>query len=40
MTKSNFGNPTSYETKSITIDGEDIIGIFFSLSIYEEVYRP
>ena len=40
MTQSNFGSPTQYETTKIEIDGEDIVGIFFSISIFEDVYRP
>ena len=40
MTQSNFGNPTQYETTSITIDGEDIVGVFYSISIFEDIYRP
>ena len=37
---SNFGSPTQYETSSITIDGEDVVGIFLSISIFEDIYRP
>jgi hypothetical protein len=40
MTQSNFGSPTQYETTKIEIDGEDIVGVFFSISIFEDVYRP
>ncbi len=40
MTQSSFGNPTQYETTSIKIDGLDVRGIFFSISLYEDVYRP
>ena len=40
MTQSNFGVPTQYEISEITIDDEDVIGIFFSISIYENIYMP
>ena len=40
MTQSNFSNPTQFEITEITIDGQDITGIFFALSIYEDIYRP
>lgn len=33
-------NPTQYEINSITIKGEDVIGLFSSLSIYEDIYIP
>lgn len=40
MTQSNFGSPTQFEISEITIDGEDVIGIFFSISVYETIYSP
>ncbi len=40
MTQSNFGNPTQFEITSITIDGENVAGIFFSISVFEDIYRP
>ena len=40
MTQSNFGDPTQYEISRITIDGIDITGIMFAISIYEDIYRP
>ncbi len=40
MTQSNFGNPTQFEVTSITIDGQDVRGIFFSISVFEDIYRP
>lgn len=40
MSQSTFGNPTQFEISSITIDGEDIVGIFQSISIFEDIYRP
>ena len=40
MTQSTFGNPTQFETTRITIDGIDVVGIFFSVSIFEDIYRP
>ena len=35
-----FGDPTQYEVASVTIDGEDVIGLMVGLSIYEDIYRP
>ena len=35
-----FGDPTQFEIGSITIDGNDIVGLFSSISIYEDIYRP
>ena len=40
MTQSTFGSPTQFETTRITIDGIDVVGIFFSVSIFEDIYRP
>ena len=40
MTQSNFGNPTQYEMTKMEVDGEDVTGIFFSISIFEDIYRP
>ena len=37
---SNFSLPSQFEISSITIDGEDVIGIFFSISLHEDIYRP
>ena len=40
MTQSTFGSPTQYEIEKMTIDGEDVIGLFLSISIYENIYTP
>ena len=40
MTSSNFGSPTQYEISEITIDGQDVEGIFFSISVFETIYSP
>ena len=40
MSQTNFSNPTQFETTEIKIDGQDVRGIFFSLSVYEDIYRP
>jgi hypothetical protein len=40
MSSSNFGLPTQFEVTNISIDGQDIQGIFMSISIYEDIYRP
>ncbi len=40
MSESTFSNPTQFETTEIKIDGQDVRGIFFSLSIFEDIYRP
>ena len=40
MSETTFSNPTQFETTEIKIDGQDVRGIFFSLSIYEDIYRP
>ena len=40
MTQSNFGNPTQYRVGDIKIGDESITGVFFSLSIYENLYTP
>ena len=40
MTQSNFNDGTQYEITEITIDGEDVAGLFFSISIYESIYSP
>lgn len=38
--QSTFGNPTQYRVTSLTIDGQDVIGLFYALSIYENLYIP
>ena len=38
MTESNFGDPTQFELTEITIDEQDVRGIFFGISIYENIY--
>jgi len=40
MTQSNFGSPTQYEIGEIKIKDEDVIGVFFAISIYETIYSP
>ena len=35
-----FSDPTQYSLDEITIDGESVIGLFFSLSIYENIFSP
>ncbi len=35
-----FDNPTQFENTEIEIDGEDVRGIFESVSIFEDIYRP
>lgn len=37
---STYGDPTQFEISSITIDGQDVVGLFSSISIYEDIYRP
>ena len=36
----NFTDPTQYQIDSITIDGIDVVGLFFSISIFENIYSP
>jgi hypothetical protein len=38
MTESNFGDPTQFELTEIMIDEQDVRGIFFAISIYENIY--
>ena len=40
MSESNFGAPTQFETTEIKIDGQDVRGIFTSISVFEDIYRP
>ena len=40
MTQSNFGSPTQFEITEIKIDGQDVNGIFFSISVFENLYSP
>lgn len=35
-----FSLPSQVQIDKVTIDGQDIIGIFYSLSIFEDIYRP
>ena len=37
---SDFTEPTQFTIGEITIDGKDVIGLFFSISIYENIYSP
>ena len=36
----NFTDPTQFQIDSISIDGNDVIGLFFSISIFENIYSP
>jgi hypothetical protein len=40
MSETTFSNPTQFETTEIKIDDQDIRGIFSSLSVFEDIYRP
>ena len=40
MSSNNFVDPTDYQVDSITIDGIDVVGLFFSISIFENIYSP
>ncbi len=40
MSESTFGTPSQFETTEIKIDGQDVRGIFSSLSVFEDIYRP
>ena len=40
MTSSSFGVPTQYEVQEMKIGDEDVVGLFVSLSIYENIYTP
>ena len=37
---SNFSLPTQYSIDKIEIDGNDVIGLFSSIDVYENIYRP
>ena len=39
-TQTTFDNPSQFETTEITIDGQDVVGLFFSISLYEDIYKP
>ena len=40
MSQTTFDNPTQFETTEIKIDGQDVRGIFRSVQIFEDIYRP
>ncbi len=40
MSESNFGSPTQYETTEVKIDGQDVRGLYNSISVFEDIYRP
>jgi len=40
MSSSKMGYPAQYNITKLTIDGNDIIGLFQNLSLYEDIYRP
>ena len=37
---SQFDLPNEFECKQLTIDGNDVIGLFASLSVFENIYTP
>lgn len=39
-TQTTFDNPSQFETTEITIDDQDVRGLFQSVSIFEDIYRP
>lgn len=40
MSESNFSAPSQVQVTKLTIDGQDVMGIYMSLSFYEDIYRP
>ena len=36
----NFGFPTQFRTKELTIDGEDISALFVNIEIFENIFIP
>ena len=40
MTQSYFSDPSQFQNVRIAIDGKDIRGLFLSISIFEDIYRP
>ena len=40
MASNDFGNPTQYKVEVVEIDGVDVIGLFQSISIYENIFSP
>ena len=40
MSETTFSTPTQYKIKTITIDGEDIVGLFYFLDIFENIFSP
>ena len=36
----NFTDPTQFQIDTISIDGNDVIGLFSSISIFENIYSP
>ena len=40
MSESNFSSPNQFENTEIKIDGQDVRGLFLSVSIFEDIYRP
>ena len=37
---SKFQLPNEFETKTLTIDGNDVSGLLVSLSVFENIYTP
>ena len=37
---SEFQLPNEFKTQTITIDGNDVSGLFVSLSVFENIYTP
>jgi len=35
-----FTDPTQFTIDTITIDGKDVIGLFFAISLYENIFSP
>ena len=40
MANNDFSNPTQYKVEKIEIDDVDVIGLFQSISIYENIFSP
>ncbi len=40
MTNSDFSNPTQFKVDTFEIDGVDVVGLFMTLSIYENIFSP
>ena len=40
MTQSTFTFPSQFQIQNVTMDGQDVTGLFFSLTLFEDIYRP